>query len=652
MLDIIPEYLQFVKRKETECELGIIHTFSVKATNEKGQLSGKSLKLDDYTYKNYPELVELVPRGFSILVDRQGKEICRLQGLPKFDASSIDDDSGVENHLIDFNLINTWKTNNELEVSFQEKANGKFLTFIILENGYIFGGSKNVHRLYKMNEEIVGNKLHDRMMKQVFIDCKTKRFPVNQTIFAEYCDGKHIVYEDNPYITFFYPKEISNVRHIFPTQNVLPTEEQYNYIRQMQNTEGCVIVFRNVMTNEIFRQKFKSIWYIIIRVIREQLSKNNTSEISSSFEEKILKTIKKRSDDFIHLTEKELEGWFDTTRRFIRFMVRKQYVFSSVSNMSPVGMAVRWHEFSSEHEHENQNELTEPTLKIEKTQEKQEKQKNNVSQLLCYGNTLIEYNFKVCFVLRGVSGSGKSTLSHQIKQDYPNNCEIFSTDTYFETEEGYQFDASKLGKYHNLNYEKFSKSNSQILIVDNMNMTRKEYEKYIQNAKNRGYITIIKSFPILSLEDYLSRSTHIDDIFILDNQLKRYKSVKFPVPSYYGIFVDRNLKIFNSLSIKQTTPLHITCALGFENENNPCMNFGLVCKFNINGLNTNKAGRCLIITLNEEFKHLYKLNGIPHITLETFENYKPVDVGKNILFGNTETFENKENMIGIYGPIF
>ena len=158
----------------------------------------------------------------------------------------------------------------------------------------------------------------------------------------------------------------------------------------------------------------------------------------------------------------------------------------------------------------------------------------------------------------------------------------------------------------------------------------------------------------LNLDDYLSRSKHISDPSILNKQIKKYKSKKSPPPSYYGIFVDylkNNVDFKKLVNPKQNTPLHITCALHLKNNKIDTSYFGMQCELNIIGLNNNKAGRCALVELNEEIKNIYCSESIPHITLETYNGFKPVDVGKNISSGETTPL-SKFSISGIYGPIY
>jgi hypothetical protein len=72
---------------------------------------------------------------------------------------------------------------------------------------------------------------------------------------------------------------------------------------------------------------------------------------------------------------------------------------------------------------------------------------------------------------------------------------VYSTDRYFETEQGYRFNPAKLAEYHARNLEAFrvgcSVHNSPV-VCDNTNSTRVEVDRYRSIALAYGYtVTVI-----------------------------------------------------------------------------------------------------------------------------------------------------------------
>lgn len=104
---------------------------------------------------------------------------------------------------------------------------------------------------------------------------------------------------------------------------------------------------------------------------------------------------------------------------------------------------------------------------------------------------------RICYILRGLSGTGKSTLAKTLG----NEGSIFSTDDLFMVDGEYQFDPSKLGEYHAENLrlatefmERFAPHTTPaICVIDNTNTQHWEYEKYVEAAKENGFMVQIIS---------------------------------------------------------------------------------------------------------------------------------------------------------------
>ena len=92
--------------------------------------------------------------------------------------------------------------------------------------------------------------------------------------------------------------------------------------------------------------------------------------------------------------------------------------------------------------------------------------------------------------MRGISGSGKSTVAKVLASSVAHGM-VVSTDSFFVNSQGeYKFDRAKLGQYHQQNYEYFNSLVSlaiPIVVVDNTNVQRKEFQKYVDAAKRYGY---------------------------------------------------------------------------------------------------------------------------------------------------------------------
>lgn len=98
---------------------------------------------------------------------------------------------------------------------------------------------------------------------------------------------------------------------------------------------------------------------------------------------------------------------------------------------------------------------------------------------------------QTAIILSGWSGSGKSTLAKKIAKVYINKghtVEICSTDDYFAVGGVYQFDPTKLGLFHRLNLERYTKAlkAGKSVIVDNTNTRCYEAKPYVKVAVGLG----------------------------------------------------------------------------------------------------------------------------------------------------------------------
>lgn len=118
-------------------------------------------------------------------------------------------------------------------------------------------------------------------------------------------------------------------------------------------------------------------------------------------------------------------------------------------------------------------------------------------------------------VLRGVPGSGKSTFARSVKKDCDRNnvvCKIFSTDDWFSQNGG--FDPTKLVEAHEWNFNRTVeafKEKVQVVILDNTNIQRSHFHKYIIQAERYLYNVeerIIGKFGLDNLEVYYHRCIH------------------------------------------------------------------------------------------------------------------------------------------------
>jgi len=138
---------------------------------------------------------------------------------------------------------------------------------------------------------------------------------------------------------------------------------------------------------------------------------------------------------------------------------------------------------------------------------------------------------KFVFIMRGIPGSGKSTAAEFLgstedsyikiidcvkyvmnKSDNKIIAAIHSTDQYLVNEDGeYEYDKKKIQQNHNLNYKDFVSSlrnKVDKVIVDNTNIKKRDFKRYVTAAYDYGYAVLIISVPPPSVGEAVARNVH------------------------------------------------------------------------------------------------------------------------------------------------
>ena len=138
---------------------------------------------------------------------------------------------------------------------------------------------------------------------------------------------------------------------------------------------------------------------------------------------------------------------------------------------------------------------------------------------------------KTLIIMRGLPGSGKSTRARELQEKGV----IHSTDTYFthpSTGE-YKFDFEKAKDYHQNNLEAAIESMQARIspvIIDNTNVQRWEFQKYLDAADEFGYDVKIETLdPTNYSEDFIKelaerqKKTHNVPEQVIIDMLKRWE---------------------------------------------------------------------------------------------------------------------------------
>ena len=139
-------------------------------------------------------------------------------------------------------------------------------------------------------------------------------------------------------------------------------------------------------------------------------------------------------------------------------------------------------------------------------------------------------------VMRGVSGSGKSTRAKELVQEFlDTNPEaqviVCSADQFFVNRESgeYEFDQKKLQQAHSYcrtRAETAMELGVELVVIDNTNTRKWEYEGYVKLASDFGYeaeVEMVGQLDESNLKVYANRNKHGVDLEVVRAQAKRFE---------------------------------------------------------------------------------------------------------------------------------
>jgi predicted kinase len=126
-------------------------------------------------------------------------------------------------------------------------------------------------------------------------------------------------------------------------------------------------------------------------------------------------------------------------------------------------------------------------------------------------------------IMRGIPGSGKSTWV----RENACNAVVCSADHYFERSGEYLFNPAELKDAHEACKEKFLaalRSEEELVVVDNTNTMRWEYQFYLDRALQFGYTIQVQDIPLISAELAAQRNTHGVPLDAIQRMIDRWES--------------------------------------------------------------------------------------------------------------------------------
>ena len=706
-MDFVPEHLRAFVRCRTHIEKPyLVQTFTVRGTDRNGNSCAVFSGNDDLTYSRHPELLELIPRGFSILYirkDDQYEHVVELRGPVKFSGTTDKSGGHTPAQLSNLDAPRQWEHDDLLKVTWQEKANGKFALFHVMrdENGwYIFGGSKNRHVMRRLGAvgsfvSPGGCDLHHQILRRIVDDLRhlteeqmRALGSLPTAIVGEYVDGRHLVWTNSPYMVYFNTPivlPLAQIPEFFPQQTTMPTEAQLCSVRVMTETEGAVICYENTATGEVIRQKHKSIWYTVWRAFREILCRIKTPTSQNQME--ILNRCTTRLNEiaatYLVITETQKMGFLGDLMQFICWMGLSRYEWADTSFSSAFGMAHLYHEYrhgvAPQVNYSGQVDMkvdAEPALNVGDygailTEES--------LRMICVIRTLARRGAHLSIITVGAPGCGKSTVCDWLATELTEqkiSTSTHCTDDLFRDENGrYHWNARQLGEKHGQNYEAWRRSRAQVRFCVNTNTTRRERQRYMNEARARSSQCVILYFKEDDPVVLKRRCTHTLDLSIITRMHQRIQrqspiyysavllgggitnSVMRTSPGAMDVFMNRHgtelmtafvdqhgmtmiaaphvtLYYCGGTAKKSLRAARATALAAFMAHYEAAGGTGSRGTIQVNGISNNDAGSALVLHPDHD-SVFTSMPSAPHVTLMVNHGFKPNQVGQNIAPENT-----------------
>ena len=501
-IDIVKKFT-FVKT--TKFEDFTQYTYSI-ATTKKGPT-----QFEDYIYNNYPILVSVVPRGFSIIV-KNNQIISVLEGPIKFSGkTAVDEDpednqeenlEAIEASIYDHNKILLWASHKELEIIETEKANGKFVIFkIVLVDKvyYLHTGSKNKHLFFPLEklDLNIGSPDSGVIISSILSDVKSNinnilkpelldKFAQGYSLCGELCDGQHFMLGDNTISWFGLFKSGHSMNTlesfefikgiglktvewsiVYTTESDLSTLDNVFIASRCKLNEGSVLRCRNTVTNEIILVKTKSVSYITKRFMRQSIMKGYSHMVDS---------VKKRFIDaqkYHGLNTDKSIIMCNQLNRFGFWLMNKEYPVSVLGHV-PVnsirgcltnGFSHYWNQYLAE------------TGEVEQVFTFEDFGDFDECAFASSTEPYVSRNYTnpaIVLFLQGLQGSGKSTLGEYVK------LELEKTGKKVVIVEQDRFSGCTISCQGFLAHNIKNSLGPDIILVTRCNANPKQYERYLQ----------------------------------------------------------------------------------------------------------------------------------------------------------------------------
>ena len=508
----------------------ICFSIGARVCNRTGEVMVKGYGSDDNTYNNYPTLGRILPRCYTVVQVKtdDGYYQVPFHGFYKFGSRNVfDEDTDIVCQI----NISDEQLKDATQVVVTTKSNGKAVVvtaMTINEHIIIWGGSKTSHyplRLAHLEEdletlkEMKGTELTYNILANFVEQFRSlekegqndlityflaPELSVTRTLCGEYEDGMHIVTlkEQKPHITWFgfienrgaidddmtlchdfqqSAKLLDSFGFphvpftVYTTDQFLTVRDQ---LRWNSGEEGYVIHWQKETDGKIITvgmEKFKTWWYVFIRLIREFI--NSKYGLEEGWAVRLLERMLTRNQNYMKLSDTVVHQWYLFGCNFITWFLLSGREKSAVMFMeNSDGMGNLWQSFLQE---TKRSDKVDPELEID----------INLSDVLEKKQSMIINSRKledakgILVLVQGISGLVKSV--GDIVAEKMKDIKALEQDTYVKT-----LGPNKAGKACLKRCRDLMIVKTPLLLLQSNNTNSKQYESYVRLAREMKYYVI------------------------------------------------------------------------------------------------------------------------------------------------------------------
>ena len=560
-----------IRMKETDVTSPSMKKIGVKCVRTTVLLNTKGGP-DDAIYAHYPETVRKVPRCYSIFIlSRDGVPDTKIvmHGMYKFGARNTqDEDDGI----LTVAFLTPENMSRAKYALITRKDNGKagiVSAFRYCDLVFIVGGSKTQHFCVCMSsidedmaavKKACGSITLSYDILAAFINQlkKTRQDELfdflcsGYSLCGEFNDGMHMIPLEkgvDKHINWFgIVKNVGEISEgsaicynhdetvamltgfglpLVPSEKL--TIEEFDAkkasLRWKPDDEGSVIHWLTSEMETVGMEKYKTWWYVLIRVVREFMK---SRQFNQNWKSNLAQKLLTRNTDYMKLPDGVLFLWFELFVKFISWFLEKKYQPAVLGFVGTGrGMGNVWSEFRTESK-ENDDFSDYAEILIRRNLGDFSFAEFLKTIPVC-GNLPL-YGCKpangVLLIVQGFPGLGKNTVGDAVVQKLSytgagagasaagsasGNIRAFDQDSFYATH-----GKKGSGKACIAACKSAMSDNVKVIMLLRNNSNRRQYQNYISLAQEMGYsITVISPnmkkpsiLGMVCLQSVLKRTGH------------------------------------------------------------------------------------------------------------------------------------------------